>query len=90
MSTRVEGVYQGTPYDVKVGDGGVSGSKKIARLVQLYTGRQVPAGPTGPMVTVSPSDTVSVLALLGHKTAVTVVEDAPSARPGSAVTGRVY
>lgn len=68
---RVQGEIDGARYDVHVGPDGPTGSVRVGRLVAQYTGRQVKAGPTGPMVTVSPSDPASVVALLAVKTRVT-------------------
>ena len=83
----VDGVLDGARYSVAVGPDGVKGSVRVARLVEQYKGRQVKAGPTGPMVTVDPGDARSLLALLAAKTRVTGVDgaavvDAAPRRPG--------
>lgn len=71
---RVQGVIDGARYDVAVGPGGAVGSVRVRRLVEQYAGREVKAGPTGPMLVVDPSDPRSVVALLAAKTRVTGTE----------------
>lgn len=74
MSTfRVAGKLDDTLYEVVVtGDASspVVGSRRVAALVEQYTGRTVLATPTGPAYKVDPKDRASVLALLHAHTEV--------------------
>ena len=74
---RVTGVIQDTHYDVEVKAGSPPvGSTAVARLVEAWSGKSVLGGPTGPRITVNPTEPRSVLALLSSRTTVTGVTDA--------------
>lgn len=74
----VAGSLDGTLYEVQVtGDPAtpVVGSKRVARLVEQWTGETVMVTPVGPAYDVDPGDPASVLALLAAKTRVRWASD---------------
>jgi hypothetical protein len=74
---RVRGVLDDGLYEVALtGDPAnpVVGSRRVAALVDQWTGEQVITGPTGPVVTVDPGDARSLLALLSVETTVRGVD----------------
>lgn len=76
MGFTVQGSLDGALYEVEVtGDGGAPtmGSRRVAALVDQFTGTQVKVTPHGPVFVVSPSDPASVLALLSSRTRVSKV-----------------
>lgn len=74
----VAGSLDDTLYEVHVtGDPArpVIGSKRVAALVEQFTGETVLVTPSGPAYTVSPGDEKSILALLSAHTKVTRTGD---------------
>jgi hypothetical protein len=74
---RVRGVLDDSLYDVVLtGDPHepVAGNRRVAALVDHWSGDRVLTAPTGPVVTVDPAAPVTVLALLTVETVVLAVD----------------
>lgn len=86
----VLGSFEGIAYKVVVDGDSVTPTPRIGRMLEVWSGEQTLATPTGPAYKVDPDDPVSVYVVLLERTEVTAVTgDPPRVIPPDDPT-RVY